>query len=263
MTISRGLRLHQYLDDWLIGSQSEEETQVNTQAVVDLTQSFGWTLNQDKAELKPTQVFSFMGCKYQLDLALVKPTQERWLKLQDLILRLKSKHILTARCLMLLIGLLASMEKMVPERRLHMRPFQFHLKEDWRYPQSLDSRLPWTETISAQLDWFQDPSNVIGGADLQPKDHSIQLFTDDSNEGWAAHLDQSSTKGLLSDWNKRLYINVLELKVVSLGLQSLQDQSQNETVLVAMENSTVIAYTNKQGGTQSAEMCTLLWKIMT
>ena len=33
---------------------------------------------------------------------------------QDLILRLKSKRVLTARCLMSLIGLLASMEKMVP-----------------------------------------------------------------------------------------------------------------------------------------------------
>ena len=37
----------------------------------------------------------------------------------------------------------ASMEKMVPEGRLHMRPFQFHLKEHWRFPQSLDSLLPW------------------------------------------------------------------------------------------------------------------------
>ena len=49
--------------------------------------------------------------EYHLDSAFVKPTQERWLKLQDLILRLKSKHILTARCLMSLIGFLASMEK--------------------------------------------------------------------------------------------------------------------------------------------------------
>ena len=40
--------------------------------------------------------------EYHLDSALVKPTQERWLKL--------------------------------PEGRLHMRPFQFHLKEYWRYP---------------------------------------------------------------------------------------------------------------------------------
>ena len=66
-------------------------------------------------DLNPTQLFSFMGYEYHLDSALVKPTQERWLKLQDLILHLKSKHVLTARCLMSLIGLLASTEKMVPE----------------------------------------------------------------------------------------------------------------------------------------------------
>ena len=149
MALSRGLRLHQYLDDWLIRSQSQEEARVNTQAVVDLTQSFGWIINQKKSELKPTQVFSFMGYEYHLDSALVKPTQERWLKLQDLILRLKSRHALTARCLTSLIGSLASTEKMVPEGHLHMRPFQFYLKEHWRYPQSLDNLLPWTEAIAA------------------------------------------------------------------------------------------------------------------
>ena len=99
--------------------------------MVDLTQSLGWIINQEKSELKPTQVFSFVGYEYHLDSALVKPTQERWLKLQDLILRLKSRHVLTARCLMSLIGLLASTEKMFPEGRLHMGPFQFHLKEHW------------------------------------------------------------------------------------------------------------------------------------
>ena len=92
---------------------------------------------------------------------------------------------------------------------------------------------------------------------FKTKDHSIQLFTDASNEGWGAHLDQNSTKGLWSDREKRLHINVLELKAVSL------DQCQNQTVLVAMDNSTVVAYINKQGGTHSAEMCALLWKIMT
>ena len=263
MALSRGLRLHQYLDDWLIRSQSHEEAQVNTQAVIDLTQSLGWIINQEKSELKPTQVFSFVVYEYHLDSALVKPTQKRWLKLQDLILRLKSKHVFTARCLMSLIGLLASTEKMVPEGRLHMRPFQFHLKEHWRYPQSLDSLLPWTETISAHLDWWQNPTNVMRDVDLHPKDHSIQLFTDASNEGWGTHLDQSSTKGLWSDREKRLHINVLEFKAVSLALRSFKDQCQNQTVLVATDNSTVVAYINKQGGTHSAEMCAVLWKLMT
>ena len=67
MALSRGLRVHQYLDDWLIRSQSQEEAQVNTQVVVDLTQSLGWIINQEKSELKPTQVFSFVGYEYHLD----------------------------------------------------------------------------------------------------------------------------------------------------------------------------------------------------
>ena len=62
-----------------------------------------------------------------------------------------------------------------------------------RYPQSLDSLLPWTEAIAADLDWWQNHSNVMKGADLHPKDHSIQLFTDASNKGWGAHLDPIST----------------------------------------------------------------------
>ena len=86
MALSRGFRFHQYLDDWLIRFQSQEEAQVNTQAVVDLTQSLGWIINQEKSELKHTQVFSFMGYEYRLDSSPCKTTQERWLKLQDLIL---------------------------------------------------------------------------------------------------------------------------------------------------------------------------------
>ena len=194
-------------------------------------------------------MFSFVGYEYHLYSVLVKPTQESWLKLRDLILRLESRHVLTARCLMSLIGLLASMEKMVLKGRLHMRPFQFHLKEHWRYPQSLDSHLPRTEAIAAHLDCWQNPSNMMS-CRPSSQDHSIQLFTDASNKGWGAHLDQSSTKGLWSDQQKRLHINILELKAVSLALRSFKDQCQNQTVLVAMDNSTVVAYINKEELTQ-------------
>ena len=261
MALSRGLRLHQYLDDWLIRSQSQEEALVNTQAVVDLSQSLGWIINQEKSELNP-QVFSFMGYEYHLDSALVKPTQERWLKLHDLILRLKSKHVLTARCLMSLIGLLASTEKMVPEGRPHMRPFQFHLKEHWKYPQSLDSLLPWTEAISAHLDWWQNPTNVMKGSDLHPKTTvSNSLQTPKTKFGCSLRAKFYQRSVVTQE--KRLHLNVLELNAVSLGLRHFKDQCQDQTVLVATDNSTVVAYINKQGRTHSAEMSTLLWRIMT
>ena len=118
-------------------------------------------------------------------------------------------------------------------------------------------------------DHFSSPRTVAKsrkhdeGRRPSPQNHSIQIFTDASNEGWDAHLEQVSTKGLWSDRDKRLHINVLEMKAVSLALKRFKDQCQNQTVLVATDNSTVVAYINKEGGTQSAEMCALLWKIMT
>ena len=76
-------------------------------------------------------------------------------------------------------------------------------------------------------------------------------------------LRASRYKGLWSDREKWQHINVLELKAVYLALRSFKDQCQNQTMLVATDNSTVVAYINKQGGTHSAEMCAVLWKIMT
>ena len=138
-SVSKGREAHgPFLDDWLIRARYQEEAQLNTQIVVNLTQSLGLIINQ-KSELKPTLAFSFVGYEYHIDLVLVKPIPDRWLKLQNLIHKIKSKPALTARCLMLVIGLLTSTEKMVPEGHLHKSPFQWHLKEHRRFSQSVDT----------------------------------------------------------------------------------------------------------------------------
>ena len=101
---------------------------------------------------------------------------------------------------------------MVLEGRLHMRPLQWHLKEHWRYPESFDILLPWLESISAHLEWWQNLVNMTKGADLHPKDHNIQIFTDASDEGWRADLEQVSTNSLWLNKEKRLCINVPRVK---------------------------------------------------
>ena len=100
---------------------------------------------------------------------------------------------------------------------------------------------------------------------LRPSSQRPQYpsLSDASNEGWGDHLEQNSTQGLWSPQEKGLHINVLELKAVFLALRHFKDQCQDQTVLVATDNSTVVAYINKQGETHSAEMCALLWRIMT
>ena len=156
MDLSRELRLYQYLRNWLIRSQ--EEAQVNTKAT---------GVDNKSGEIQTEAYSDVFVCGLQKPsrFSPCKTNQERWLKLKDLILRLKSKHPLTARCLMSLIGLLASTEKMVLVGRFLMRPFQFHLKEHWIYPQSLDSLQvkPGTldRMITTSTDIQTDPSKVV------------------------------------------------------------------------------------------------------
>ena len=193
MALSRRLGLHQYLDDWLIRSQSQEEAEVNTQAVVDLTQSLGWIIKK-KSELKP-QVFSFVGYEYHLDSALVKPTQERWLKLQDLILRLKSRHV---DCKMFDVANWVACfngengPRWTPSHEaLSVSPQgALEISSVAGQPPSFDRSHCSTFRLvakSLKRDERCRPSS---------QDHSIQLFTDASNEGWGARLDQRSIKGL-------------------------------------------------------------------
>ena len=87
MALFRGLRLHLALADQIPvsgGNPSEHSGSGRSNSIP------GVDHFQEKSELKNIPVFSFLGYKYHLDVALVKPSQERWLKLQDLILRLKS-----------------------------------------------------------------------------------------------------------------------------------------------------------------------------
>ena len=56
-------------------------------------------------------------------------------------------------------------------------------------------------------------------------------------------LRASSAKGLWSG-RKKLHINVLELKTVS-GLEKVQGPVSNQTVLVATDNSTVVAFNSE------------------
>ena len=131
-------------------------------------------------------------------LALVEPTQDRWTKLQEMFHRLSMKSIISARTLMSTIGLLASMEKTVNLGRMHMRPFQWHLKTHWKYLVVRPSKCVTRRTSPPQ--GTQKPD----------------LYT--SNAGWGAHSGQNSTGGLWSLSKKHLHINLLETKVVFLAL---------------------------------------------
>ena len=105
-------------------------------------------------------------------------------------------------------------------------------------------------------------TNLTAGAPIHPHVNNTLVFTDASQKGWGAHLNEIVLSGLWSNKEAQLHINVLELKAVLLALKGLQEHLQGQTVLICSDNSTVVAYLNKEGGTHSMEMCALIWRIL-
>ena len=123
MAIQKGIRIHQYLDDWLVRATSHLHTQLLVKMCLDL----GWMVNTDKSELEPKQIFNFVGYQFDLQSGRVGPTPDWWQNLQDKILELLALRTCSLREFMSLIGLLTATEKQVHLGRLHMRPIQWHL----------------------------------------------------------------------------------------------------------------------------------------
>ena len=82
MAQARGIRIHQYLDDWLLRAPSPEICLQHTQTLLALCQQLGWVVNMTKSELVPKQVFNFVGYRFDLITGRVLPTQDRWETLQ-------------------------------------------------------------------------------------------------------------------------------------------------------------------------------------
>ena len=97
-------------------------------------------------------------------------------------------------------------------------------------------------SLCPHLKWWLEEGNVLPGQPLHALKHALQIFTDALKEGWGAHLNERTARGTWSVPESKLHINHLELKVVFLALKEFQDLCSNNIVLVATDNTTLVAY---------------------
>ena len=103
---------------------------------------------------------------------------------------------------------------------------------------------------------------MLRGQPLHPLQHALQIFTDASNVGWGAHLEDATAKGVWSEPESRLHINFLELKAIFLALKSFEPLCKDQIIPIATNNTTVVSYINKEGGMRSGSLCALLWRLL-
>ena len=260
---SRGIRLLRYLDDWLVLSSLEKKAKQSIRELLSLCHTLGIVINEKKSDLVPSQSAKYLGMTIDTGAGKVFPSLARVEKFLAVAERFCSMQSPPAQLWQVILGHLASLERLVPHGRLRMRSLQWHLKTKWSPesdPPSLPVALP--EEARRDLSWWMVNDHLLTGVRFGAPAPDLHLYSDASSSGWGAHLLDQNVSGVWSDQEKLLHLNLLEMKALFLGLQAFQEDVAGHHVTAMCDNSTVVAYVNKQGGTVSRSQCLLTSRLL-
>jgi ribonuclease HI len=253
-TDPRVLALFQYIDDWLGECMRKRVCSNQIKVLLNLCQTLGLQVNLEKSDLVPTQQFSFIGIYFDLVLGTIRPTKENIQKLIEAVTLFLTLTLWSAQQWQSLIGILGAQDRFVPWGRYRLRPIQVYFLSQWRPSvgnQSDMVLLP--QHLRPHLQWWTNPQNLLQGVPLEAPQFQFKLFTDASTVGWGAHLDNQVVQGVWSEEEKTLHINRLEMRAIRLALISFKIPL-GAKILVATDNSTVVCYVNREGGTRSPSL---------
>ena len=260
---SRGIKVHAYLDDFLVKAGTYQEVSLHTTCVRDTLLSLGFLISWEKSDLTPSQDFIFLGEHFRTLKGIVQPPEEKFNILCQKISVFLTSEALPARHFLQLLGYLNSIAEIVPLGRLHIRPLQWYLKEFWAPASQLwDAMIPILPRLHPHLLWWTQRDHVLSGVPLIPPPPTLTLYTDASCQGWGAFLEGKSVAGIWSPSHQLDHINLLEMRAVLLALQHFRADLRSKSLLIATDNTTVVAYLQKQGGTQSASLYLLCKEIL-
>ena len=114
-----GIRVLIYLDDFLLLAQTKEEATRNTQMLVTLLQSLGFTVNLKKSSLTPTQMITFLGFSIDSRSMMIVLPVTKVQKILECCQKLTASQTVTLRSVASLIGLLESCRPAIWRTSLH------------------------------------------------------------------------------------------------------------------------------------------------
>ena len=255
---TRGIQIHPYIDDWLVVANSSSDLRRHLQYVQNTLHHLGLRINAEKSQLTPTRSIKFIGAVLDAAAGRVSLPKDRARAIRHLTQRALSQKTVTARTVQQLLGLMASTTATTPFARLKMRGLQvwFNTSFNPLWPaRRVILRIP--DGVLRSLAWWTHRNNLLKGIPFRLPMPSMTLTTDASLQGWGAHLLDLRTQGRWSDKEQRAHINYLELLAVHKALRSFERQLQGHHVQVTSDNTTVVFYINKQGGTRSRKLANL------
>ncbi|XP_038126440.1 uncharacterized protein LOC119773526 [Cyprinodon tularosa] len=248
----RGIRLATYLDDWLLLAQSEQEARVHTHIVTKHLMDLGFVINMEKSHPSPTQEICFLGLSLRSVPFTARLSEERVTVFRTCLSQFRLHRSVQFRLCLRLLGLMASAILVIRLGRLHMRDFQ-----RWVASLQMDPvrhgarRITVTADCITALRCWRAPSFLTQGVPMGTVSSRKVVTTDASLSGWGGIHEGRSVRGRWSQALQRLHINFLELSAVFLSLRHFLPFLSGHHVLVRTDNTTTVAYINRQEGLRS------------
>ena len=253
--------LRRYLDDWLIQASSREQVLLALRTVLQLCRRLGIVINWGKSQMIPSQRMVYLGVILDSISFKASPALERvekLLSIGDVFLSCVRQPVSSW---LELLGVLSSLIQLVPGGRLRMRSLQLALRRQWdQVDQSMLA--VWSPEICQDLDWWLVRELLELGISLEQVSPQLELWSDASDVGWGAHLDESITSGLWSPEEVEYSINIRELLAIERALLWFAPHLVGSSVAIFADNSTAIAYLRNQGGTHSILLNSIAQRIL-
>ena len=246
----QGVKLHIYLDDWLIRADTPKQAKLHAQTTIRVLQFLGWIINYEKSDLTPSQDFQFIGMQFNTRQFTVAPLPKMRLKVQSVHQHWMTDPNITARDLHRLLGMLVFMALLVRRGRLRLHLVQWWAATAWcQRTGSWSDRIQVPQWVLSEVAWWASPA-VLQGLPLAAKETEVTLFTDASSSGWGAQLGSCSTRGQWSASQRSWHINALEMQAVINAVRDFLPHLRSRLVRLMCDNAVTVAYINNEGGTR-------------
>ncbi|CAM4528872.1 unnamed protein product [Leuciscus chuanchicus] len=259
----QGIRIMNYIDDWLIIAQSHQLAVQHRDVVLAHMKELGLRLNAKKSVLSPLQRTTFLGVVWDSVSMQARLSPPRIDSILAAVESVKLGQLLTVKQFQRLLGLMAAASNVIPFGLLHMRPLQWWLRTRGFSPRGNPFRtIKVTRRCLRALVMWKKPWFLSQGPVLGAPCRRKLLTTDASLTGWGAILEGRSAQGLWEDHHRSWHINRLEMLAVFRALRSFITDLRGHHVLVHTDNTSVVAYINHQGGLRSRPLSNLARHIL-
>ena len=147
---SHGIHLLQHLDNWLVLASLEAEAKKNIQDLLSVCHPLNIVINEE-SNLVPSQTANYLGMTIDTGAARILPSHARVEKFLSVAETFCSMSAPPAQLWQVVLGHLASLERLVPYSRFRMRSLQRHLKTHWS-PESAPPSLPVPLSLEVRED---------------------------------------------------------------------------------------------------------------